>query len=174
MIEYVLLVDEHDNQIGVMEKLQAHQEALLHRAVSVFVFNDKNELLLQQRAAEKYHSPLLWTNTCCSHPRPDEVLMDTAHRRLKEEMNVACNLSHQFSFIYKAVLAGGLTEHEYDHVFFGESNMLPEPDPTEVASWKYMRLEDIEEDISSCPEAYTEWFKLILTQIISIRNEHTD
>lgn len=174
MIEYVMLVDEQDNEIGVMEKLQAHQEALLHRAISVFVFNGKNQLLLQQRAAEKYHSPLLWTNTCCSHPRPQESLIDTSNRRLKEEMNVACELSHQFSFIYKAALEGGLTEHEYDHVFFGETNDLPEPDPSEVAAWKYMDLEDIRADISAQPEQYTAWFKLILAKIISIRNERID
>lgn len=174
MVEYVLLVDEQDNQIGVMEKMQAHKEALLHRAISVFIFNDKNEMLLQQRAAEKYHSPLLWTNACCSHPRPGEVLIDTAHRRLKEEMNMACNLSHQFSFIYKAVLEQGLTEHEYDHVFFGVSNAVPEPNPAEVADWKYMRIEDIEKDILIHPESYTIWFKLMLAKIKSIRNEHID
>ena len=174
MVEYVLLVDEQDNQIGVMEKMQAHQEALLHRAISVFIFNDKNEMLLQQRAAEKYHSPLLWTNACCSHPRPGEVLIDTAHRRLKEEMNMACNLSHQFSFIYKAVLEHGMTEHEYDHVFFGVSNAVPEPNPAEVADWKYMRIEAIEKDIQLNPESYTIWFKLMLAKIKSIRNEHID
>lgn len=174
MVEYVLLVDEQDNQIGVMEKMQAHKEALLHRAISVFIFNDKNEMLLQQRAAEKYHSPLLWTNACCSHPRPGEVLIDTAHRRLKEEMNMACNLSHQFSFIYKAVLEQGLTEHEYDHVFFGISNAVPEPNPAEVADWKYMHIADIEKDIQLNPESYTIWFKLMLAKIKSIRNEHID
>lgn len=174
MVEYVLLVDEQDNQIGIMEKMQAHKEALLHRAISVFIFNDKNEMLLQQRAAEKYHSPLLWTNTCCSHPRPQEVLIDTAHRRLQEEMNMACNLTHQFSFIYKAVLEQGLTEHEYDHVFFGVSNEIPEPDPAEVADWKYMSITDIEKDILINPESYTIWFKLMLTKIKSIRNEHID
>jgi len=174
MTEYVLLVDEQDNEIGVMEKLLAHQEALLHRAISVFIFNDKDELLLQKRAAEKYHSPLLWTNTCCSHPRPGEVLIEAAHRRLMEEMKMACNLTHQFSFTYKAVLTEELTEHELDHVFFGESNALPVPDPAEVDDWKYMPLEAIEADIEKNPGIYTTWFKLMLNKIKSVRDEHTD
>lgn len=174
MIEYVLLVDENDNETGVMEKLQAHEEGLLHRAISVFVFNDKKELLLQQRAAEKYHSPLLWTNTCCSHPRPGEVLIDAAHRRLKEEMNMACSLEHQFSFTYKAVLDKGLTEHEVDHIFFGETNDLPVPNPLEVSGFKYLSLDNIEKEIELNPEQYTSWFKLMLTKIKIFRNEHTD
>lgn len=173
-MEYVILVDEDDNETGVMEKLQAHQEGLLHRAISVFVFNDKNEMLLQQRAAVKYHSPLLWTNTCCSHPRPGELLADAANRRLKEEMNMACALSHQFSFTYKAVLDKGLTEYEFDHIFFGQSNTAPDPDPAEVLSWKYLTLEEIEAEISDRPEDYTSWFKLMLNKIKSIRNEHID
>lgn len=173
-MEYVLLVDEQDNEIGVMEKLQAHQEALLHRAISIFVFNDKNELLLQQRAAEKYHSPLLWTNTCCSHPRPGEVLIDAAHRRLREEMNMVCDLGYEFSFTYKAVLEDGLTEHEFDHVFFGYTNALPLPNPEEVADFKYLTLEQIDVDILLRPDDYTAWFKLMLAKIKSIRNERTD
>lgn len=174
MIEYVLLVDENDNNTGVMEKMQAHQEGLLHRAISIFIFNDKNQFLLQQRAAEKYHSSLLWTNTCCSHPRPGELLIDAAHRRLREEMNMACELTHQFSFTYKAVLDGGLTEHELDHVFFGHTNMLPEPNPAEVCDWKYLSLEEIEQEIDEFPENYTSWFKLMLAKIKSTRNEHID
>jgi isopentenyl-diphosphate delta-isomerase len=173
MIEYVSLVDEQDNEIGIMEKLQAHQEALLHRAISVFIFNDKKELLLQQRAAVKYHSPLLWTNTCCSHPRPGEVVIEAAKRRLMEEMKMACNLTYEFSFTYKAVLTEELTEHEFDHVFFGESNALPEPDPAEVADWKYMPLGEIEADMEKNPGIYTSWFKLMLDKIKSVRNDHT-
>ena len=174
MIEYVLLVDENDTNTGVMEKMQAHKEGLLHRAISIFIFNDKNQLLLQQRAAKKYHSPLLWTNTCCSHPRPGEILIDAAHRRLMEEMNMACELLPKFSFTYKAVLDGGMIEHEFDHVFFGESNALPEPDADEVFDWKYMGLDEIEKEISVYPESYTSWFKLIVAKIKSIRNEHID
>jgi isopentenyl-diphosphate delta-isomerase len=172
--EYVLLVDEQDNEIGVMEKMQAHEEALLHRAISVFIFNDKDQLLLQKRAAEKYHSPLLWTNTCCSHPRPGELLADAAHRRLYEEMNMACELSYEFSFIYKAVLDQGLTEHEFDHVFFGSSNVAPVPNPAEVADWKYLSIADIETEIAAGPDQYTSWFKLMLDKIKSVRNEHLD
>ncbi|MCX2480663.1 isopentenyl-diphosphate Delta-isomerase [Pedobacter sp. MC2016-15] len=174
MTEYVSLVDEQDNEIGVMEKLQAHQEALLHRAISVFIFNDRKELLLQQRAAEKYHSPLLWTNTCCSHPRPGEVVIEAANRRLMEEMRMACNLTYEFSFTYKAVLTEELTEHEFDHVFFGESNETPVPNPAEVADWKYMALDDIEADMEENPGVYTSWFKLMLDKIKSVRNDHTD
>jgi isopentenyl-diphosphate delta-isomerase len=174
MIEYVLLVDEQDNEIGIMEKLLAHQEAVLHRAISVFIFNDKGELLLQQRAEEKYHSPLLWANTCCSHPRPGEVLKEAAHRRLMEEMKMACNLTHQFSFTYKAVLADGLTEHELDHVFFGISNDLPVPDPAEVSDWKYMGLEAIKTDIARNPDRYTTWLKLMFDKIKSVRDDHID
>ena len=174
MTEYVSLVDEQDNEIGVMEKLQAHQEALLHRAISVFIFNDRKELLLQQRAAGKYHSPLLWTNTCCSHPRPGEVVIEAANRRLMEEMRMACNLTYEFSFTYKAVLTEELTEHEFDHVFFGESNETPVPNPAEVADWKYMALDDIEADMEKNPGVYTSWFKLMLDKIKSVRNDHTD
>lgn len=171
MAEYVMLVDEQDNEIGVMEKMQAHREALLHRAISIFIFNDKDELLLQQRAEGKYHSPLLWTNTCCSHPRPGEVLIDAAHRRLGEEMNMACNLTHQFSFTYKAVLDQGLTEYEFDHVFFGHSNEVPVPNAEEVLNWKYLALDTISAEIDAGPETYTSWFKLMLEKIKSVRNE---
>ena len=171
MIEYVSLVDEQDNEIGTMEKLSAHQLGLLHRAISVFIFNDKNEFLLQKRAAGKYHTPSLWTNTCCSHPRPSEVLADAAHRRLKEEMNIACDLSHQFSFIYKAEFENGLTEHELDHVFFGKTNQDPVPNPEEVADWKYLSLDAIGEDVALQPDQYTAWFKLMLPKIKDILNK---
>ncbi|QNK64493.1 isopentenyl-diphosphate Delta-isomerase [Pedobacter sp. PAMC26386] len=165
MIEYVSLVDENDNETGIMEKLAAHEQALLHRAISVFIFNDKNQLLLQKRAAGKYHSPLLWTNTCCSHPRPGEILIEAAHRRLKEEMNVACDLSFEFSFVYKAEFENGLTEHEFDHIFFGQSNQIPTPEPQEVSDWKYLDLEAIETEIALQPGQYSAWFKLMLPEI---------
>jgi isopentenyl-diphosphate delta-isomerase len=171
MMEYVSLVDDQDNETGIMEKLAAHQQGLLHRAISVFIFNDKNEFLLQKRAAGKYHTPSLWTNTCCSHPRPSELLTDAAHRRLKEEMNIACDLSHQFSFIYKAEFENGLTEHELDHVFFGTTNQAPVPNPEEVADWKYLSLDTIEEDIVLQPDQYTAWFKLMLPKIKDILNK---
>jgi len=123
--ELVVLVDENDNEIGVEEKINAHRKGLLHRAFSIFVFNSKNELLLQKRAADKYHSGGLWSNTCCSHPRPGENLKDAAHRRLQEEMGFDCSLREVFSFLYKKSFDNGLTEHELDHVFFGKFDGIP-------------------------------------------------
>lgn len=171
-MEQVILVDEADNDVGVMEKLQAHKEARLHRALSIFVFNDKGELLLQKRADGKYHSAGLWTNTCCSHPRPGETTDQAAKRRLTEEMGFNCTLKHEFSFIYRAEMGNGLTEHEYDHVYFGSYNSEPKINPDEVADWKYMSLSDISEDIKNNRKNYTAWFKLIFDRIINIRNEH--
>lgn len=160
--EYVVLVDEQDNETGVMEKLQAHREELLHRAFSVFIFNSKNELLLQQRAAGKYHSAGLWTNACCSHPRPGENTKDAAIRRLKEEMGISCELKEAFSFIYKAELEHGLTEYEFDHVFTGVTDALPAPDTSEVADWKYVKPEELEAELKKYPEQYTAWFRICM------------
>ena len=130
--EQVILVDENDTQIGLMPKMEAHEKALLHRAFSVFSFNDSGELLLQQRAADKYHSPLQWTNTCCSHQREGESNIEAGKRRLQEEMGFSCELSEVFSFIYKAPFDNGLTEHELDHVMIGKFNGVPEVNPEEV------------------------------------------
>ncbi|WP_299007702.1 isopentenyl-diphosphate Delta-isomerase [uncultured Tenacibaculum sp.] len=164
MKEQVILVDQQDNPIGLMEKIEAHEKALLHRAFSVFVFNDKNELMLQQRAAEKYHSPLLWTNTCCSHQRDGESNIEAGKRRLKEEMGFSCELEELFSFIYKAPFDNGLTEHEYDHVMIGTFNDEPIVNPEEVASYKWMPLEEVKNDIENHPEEYTAWFKIIFKE----------
>lgn len=161
MEEKVILVDEEDNPIGLMEKLEAHQKALLHRAFSVFILNDKGEIMLQQRAANKYHSPNLWTNTCCSHPREGETTIEAGKRRLQEEMGFVTELSEVLSFIYKAPFDNGLTEHEYDHVLVGYSDAQPQINPEEVASWKWLSLEAIKEDILQTPEQYTAWFKII-------------
>ncbi len=161
-MEYVVLVDEQDIETGVMEKIQAHHEGRLHRAVSVFIFNSKNELLLQQRAATKYHSPGLWTNTCCSHPRPGETAGKAAIRRLHEEMGLNGNLTETFTFVYKAQFDNGLTEHEFDHVFIGVTDDLPAPNNSEVADWKYMNIARLEADIKKRPEQYTEWFKICM------------
>ncbi|MCD6012408.1 MAG: isopentenyl-diphosphate delta-isomerase, type 1 [Flavipsychrobacter sp.] len=161
-MEYVVLVDEKDNETGVMEKLEAHREGKLHRAVSVFIFNSKNEMLLQQRAAGKYHSGGLWTNACCSHPRQGESVYYAAIRRLYEEMGLKCALVEIFSFVYKAHLDNDLTEHEFDHVFTGVADAIPVPDSTEVAQWKYMSLSQLEADVRDHPEHYTEWFKICL------------
>ena len=164
MKEHVILVDKQDNPIGLMEKIEAHEKALLHRAFSVFVFNEKNELMLQQRAAEKYHSPLLWTNTCCSHQRDGESNIEAGKRRLQEEMGFSCELEELFSFIYKAPFDNGLTEHELDHVMIGRFSDEPIINPEEVASYKWMPLEEVKSDIENHPEKYTAWFKIIFKE----------
>jgi len=164
-MEKVILVDENDNELGVMEKMQAHQKALLHRAFSIFIFNTKGELLLQRRALTKYHSPGLWTNTCCSHPRPTEQTIDAAMRRLQEEMGFTCELKLKFNFTYKALLDQGLTEHELDHVYFGNYEGEIKINKEEVAEWKYMSLNEITNDILKKPNDYTVWFKIIINKI---------
>ena len=164
MEEQVILVNERDESIGLMGKMEAHEKGLLHRAFSVFVFNSKQEVLLQQRAACKYHSPNLWTNTCCSHPRVGETNQQAGERRLQEEMGLQVPLQEVFSFIYKAPFDNGLTEHEYDHVLVGYSDAQPQINPEEVASWKWLSLEAIKEDILQAPERYTAWFKIIFKE----------
>jgi isopentenyl-diphosphate delta-isomerase len=159
--EKVILVNEKDEQIGLMPKLEAHEKAILHRAFSVFIFNDKNELMLQQRALSKYHSPGLWTNTCCSHQRDGESNIEAGKRRLQEEMGFVADLKETTSFIYKAPFDNGLTEHEFDHILVGYYNEEPYMNSEEVASWKWKKLEDVKVDISLHPEVYTAWFKII-------------
>ena len=159
--EKVILVNEKDVQIGLMPKMEAHEKALLHRAFSVFIFNDKNELMLQQRALGKYHSPGLWTNTCCSHQRNGETNIQAGKRRLQEEMGFVVDLEETISFMYKAPFDNGLTEHEYDHVMLGKYNDEPTLNTDEVADWKWMPLENVKADISLRPKIYTEWFKVI-------------
>jgi isopentenyl-diphosphate delta-isomerase len=160
--EQVVLVDEQDNATGTMEKIEAHEKGLLHRAFSVLLFNDKDELLLQQRAFNKYHCPGLWTNTCCSHPYADENTLTAAKRRLKEEMGIECSLQKVFDFIYKAAFDNGLTEHEFDHVFFGRFSGTPVINPKEVAGWKYLSLNNLKKEMTQDPESYTPWFKIII------------
>tara|TARA_R110001583_G_scaffold33902_4_gene114260 strand:+ start:14101 stop:14640 length:540 start_codon:yes stop_codon:yes gene_type:complete len=159
--ENVILVNENDEQIGLMPKMEAHEKALLHRAFSVFIFNDNNELMLQQRALNKYHSPGLWTNTCCSHQREGESNIQAGKRRLQEEMGFAVDLKESISFIYKAPFDNGLTEHEFDHILIGKYNKVPEINTDEVADWKWMSLETVKDDMVLHPELYTEWFKII-------------
>ncbi len=159
--EQVILVDKNDHKIGLMPKMEAHQKAVLHRAFSVFVMNDKGQLLLQQRAASKYHSPLLWANTCCSHQRDGESNLDAGKRRLQEEMGFVTELKEVFSFIYKAPFENGLTEHELDHVMLGAYNAAPIINKEEVESFKWMKPEDVKQDMSEKPEIYTAWFKII-------------
>jgi len=159
--EQVILVNEKDEQIGLMPKLEAHEKGLLHRAFSVFIFNSRKEVMLQQRALDKYHSPGLWTNTCCSHQRDGEASVKAGERRLQEEMGFSVPLQETTSFIYKAPFDNGLTEHEYDHILIGTYEGLPNLNPDEVADWKWMLLEDVKTDIANKPEQYTEWFKII-------------
>ena len=166
-MEQVILVNERDEETGVMEKMEAHEKALLHRAISVFIFNNKGEMLLQQRAAKKYHSAGLWTNACCSHPRPGEEILGAAQRRLKEELGFETPLKKIFDFTYKAPFDNGLTEHEFDHVFAGEFDNTVIPDEDEVQDYCYMKIEDIENSLQSNPQKYSAWFVIIFPQIIS-------
>jgi len=157
----VILVDSKDNPIGQMEKIEAHEKALLHRAFSIFIFNSNNEILMQQRAFGKYHSAGLWTNTCCSHPFPYEDTLAAANRRLQEEMGMQADLKYLFKFQYKAPFDNNLTEHEIDHVFIGYSDTIPKINSDEVNEFKYMTTNDITKDIKINPNNYTEWFKII-------------
>jgi len=163
--EQVVLVDELDNELGTMEKIEAHEKALLHRAFSIFIFNDAGQMMLQRRALSKYHSPGLWTNTCCSHPRPGENLKDASRRRIVEEMGFACEMQEVFSFIYKAAFDHGLTEHELDHVFMGLHTDDPNINPEEVEDWKWIDVDDLLADIKKNPDNYTVWFKIALKEM---------
>ncbi|MGC8825161.1 MAG: isopentenyl-diphosphate Delta-isomerase [Bacteroidales bacterium] len=162
----VILVDEHDNVVGTMDKLEAHQKAMLHRAVSVFIINSRGEWILQQRALEKYHSAGLWSNTCCTHPSPGESVEDAARKRLMEEMGMPCMPLHKaFHFIYKANLDNGLTEHELDHVFYGFCDELPRINPHEVMAWKTIAPLQLEKELLNNPEYFTVWFRLLFPRM---------
>ena len=175
MDEYIILVDDNDTECGIIEKMAAHRLGLLHRAFSVFIFNKKGELLLQQRADSKYHSPGCWSNTCCSHPRRGETVAEAVKRRLNEEMGLSCSTKFLYSFIYNEKLSNGLIEHEYDHVYLGISDDLPAPEKTEVKSWKYMGATELCEDINRGPEKYTIWFKHCIQDVLALAadNNHT-
>lgn len=164
-MEQVILVNEQDMELGVMEKMEAHEKALLHRAFSVFIFNDRHELLLQQRAIGKYHSGGLWTNTCCSHPRPGEAVADAALRRLQEEMGFETPLYKAFDFTYKAPFSNGLTEHEFDHVFIGTYVGTVEPNLEEVESYAYYSLASIDEMLQKNPDDFTVWFHIAFPKV---------
>lgn len=170
--EKVILVDKNDVQIGLMPKLEAHEKAVLHRAFSVFVLNSQNEIMLQQRAGHKYHSPLLWTNTCCSHQRDKESNIEAGSRRLFEEMGFKTELKELFHFIYKAPFDNGLTEHELDHVLIGYYENEPNINPDEVQDWKWMPIEEIQKDIIQNPEIYTVWFKIIFNEFYHYLEDH--
>ena len=168
-----ILVNERDEPIGLMPKMEAHEKAVLHRAFSVFVLNSKNEIMLQQRAHHKYHSPLLWTNTCCSHQREGETNIQAGSRRLFEEMGFKTELKELFHFIYKAPFDNGLTEHELDHVMIGYYNDAPNINTEEVEDWKWMPIEAVKSDIQNNPDLYTIWFKIIFDEFYHFLEEHT-
>ena len=170
--ENVILVNQKDEQIGLMPKLEAHEKAVLHRAFSVFILNSKNEIMLQQRAHHKYHSPLLWTNTCCSHQREGETNIQAGSRRLFEEMGFETGLKELFHFIYKAPFDNGLTEHELDHVMIGYYDGEPKINSEEVENWKLMCIEDVRSDMQLHPEIYTVWFKIIFDEFYHYLEEH--
>jgi isopentenyl-diphosphate delta-isomerase len=165
--ERVVLVDHNDISIGTAPKLDAHVDALLHRAFSVFVFNQTGHVLLQRRAEAKYHSAGLWSNTCCSHPYPDESTIAAAGRRLREEMGFECGLRSAFSFVYRADVGNGLVEHEYDHVFIGFSDVIPLPDPAEVAEWKWMTPRELTAELRLHPGRYTYWLHIAWEQLVT-------
>ena len=158
----VVLVNSNDQEIGICEKLEAHVKGLLHRAFSVFIFNDSGELLLQRRAFGKYHSEGLWTNTCCSHPAPGESSGEAGKRRLMEEMGMECELNESFTFEYRASLDRSLTEHELDHVLFGYSNEAPKLNPEEAIDYKWVTIEELKNSIATQPELFTAWLKIIM------------
>ncbi|MEM7162347.1 MAG: isopentenyl-diphosphate Delta-isomerase [Bacteroidota bacterium] len=166
-MEYVILVDRDDRPLGKMEKMEAHEKGLLHRAFSIFLFNKKAELMLQQRAYSKYHSGGLWTNTCCSHPRADEELESATSRRLQEELGISAEVTKAFSFIYRAELDKKLIEHEFDHVFLGEFDGIPVLNKEEVADFRYISKKELEEELAQNPDKFTEWFKIALPEVIS-------
>lgn len=170
--EKVILVNEQDEQIGLMPKMEAHEKALLHRAFSVFILNKNNEIMLQQRAAKKYHSPLLWTNTTCSHQREGESNIQAGTRRLKEEMGFTTELKELFSFIYKAPFDNGLTEHELDHVMIGYYDDVPNINTAEAESWKWMSIDAVKEDMQTNPEIYTVWFRIIFDEFYHFLEDH--
>ncbi len=161
----VILVNENDVPKGEMNKLEAHKKGILHRAYSVFVFNEKNELLLQQRSINKYHSGGLWSNTCCSHPQPDEDIRKSASDCLIKEMGIRCQLEYTFKFIYHSEFDNGLVENELDHVFVGKTSDLPKPNPDEVSNWQAITLSDLESSITKSPEKFTPWLKICLPKL---------
>jgi isopentenyl-diphosphate Delta-isomerase len=165
MTEEVILVNEQDEELGFLEKMEAHRKAVLHRAFSVFIFNNKGEMLLQKRASHKYHSGGLWTNACCSHPRPGEKTSDAASRRLNEEMGFQTAIKKIFDFTYKAEFDNGLTEFEFDHVFAGEYDGIIKANPEEVSDYCYKNIEEIEQSLQSHPKKYTAWFHLAFPKI---------
>jgi len=173
----VVLVDKYgcdcftrDGELSTMGKMEAHSRGVLHRAISVFVFNDKNELLLQKRAASKYHSPNKWTNTCCTHPKPEETPYAAAQRRLDQEMGIITPLTEVFTFSYRADVGSGIIENEFDHVFFGVSNQNPEPNPVEVSGWEWVPIENLEQELIRNPEEFSSWLLQCFGEVVNHRS----
>lgn len=171
MEKQVICIDEQDKETGSMGKAQAHEEGVLHRAFSIFVFNDKGQLLLQQRALDKYHSGGLWTNTCCSHPQPGEDIMKAAHARLQEEMGFDCALEEIFQFTYRAEFDNGLIEHELDHVLIGKFNGMPVINEEEAEAFRWIGLEELQKDMKEQEELYTEWFKIAMVRVLDYKKQ---
>jgi isopentenyl-diphosphate delta-isomerase len=158
-----------DGRISTMGKIKAHRQGVLHRAVSVFIFNERNDFLLQKRAANKYHSPRKWANTCCTHPLPGETPLDSAQRRLYEEMGLVTPLTEVFTFLYQADVGNKLTEYEFDHIFFGLSNINPKPNPVEVSDWAWVNIEKLKEEIRHYPDKYTVWLRQCFDKVVNQR-----
>lgn len=173
MEDKVILVDQNDNEIGLMNKLEAHEKGLLHRAFSIFIFNSMGEILLQKRDSKKYHSGGLWSNTCCSHPKSGESILTAAHRRLNEEMGMKTELFPAFHFTYKASLDKGLTEHELDHVLIGFSNDTPIVNPEEVEQYCYIDPNLLRIGLKNHPEEYSSWLKICFDNLMAHIEEHT-
>lgn len=171
-MEHVILVDKNNKKVGVEEKISAHKKGLLHRAFSIFVFNSKGELLIQQRAKKKYHCGGLWSNTVCSHPKPHENYQQAVHRRLKEEMGFDCPLKKAFSFTYKARFPNGMIENEYDSVFIGRFNGKPKPNPEEIMNHKWISVKKLKSDISRNPNKYTVWLKIALERMPAFKENY--
>ena len=162
LTERVILVDQFDNELGVAEKIEAHNRGLLHRAFSIFVFDSADRLLIQKRAIGKYHSGGLWSNSCCGHPRPGELTISAAERRLREELGFSCSLRPVFDFVYRAEVDRGMTEHEFDHIFIGRSDVVPAPNPTEIDDYKWIDFRFLKQDVSLRPDQYTLWLRTAL------------
>lgn len=169
--EFVILVDKDDRAIGRAEKMEAHEKGLLHRAFSVFLFNDAGELLIQQRADHKYHTAGQWSNTCCSHPAPGETVANAAARRLIEEMNIEAPVKEMFKFRYRAELENGLIENEMDNILFGNYNDDPHPNPEEVKDWRYISFDKLRSEISENENLFTPWFRLVLDKVEEAFNQ---
>lgn len=168
MEEKIILVDENDVDIGSIEKMEAHLKGLLHRAFSIFIFNENGDMMIQKRANHKYHSGGLWTNACCSHPRFGETLETAIHRRLVEEMGFDCNMKEEKTFLYRAELDNNLIEHELDHIYIGYYEGTPIINKEEVEDWRWISIEELKKEIKDFPDTFTYWFKFAINNVLDI------